>query len=103
MKFTGERPTFESGMESSAMSRKISTYENNSMSLSCCGEMVLDGDNIVVSSTFKGYPRAGGVDAWVCFYKNASVGDKIEEARLDHMLSLNGRNNIVSKILPHVH
>jgi len=80
------------------MKRKIKTYENNCMSLSCSGEMTIDSDNVILSRRFKGYPRANGIDAWVGFYRDTNIGDKIDESRLQNILSFNGRDNIVSVV-----
>ena len=66
------------------------------MSLSCMGEMVIDSDNKVLSCRFKGYPRANGIDRWGIFYSDTNIGEKIEEPRIQNILSFNGKNNIVS-------
>lgn len=73
----------------------LRTRENNSMSLSCVGEMEIK-NNVVEHSNWHGYPRTNGRDAWTYYYGKFNTGDKISQEEVDKILSFNGRNNIVS-------
>lgn len=78
---------------------KIKTYENNCMSLSCRGEIEFDENDIIIHSSYKGYPRSYGRDSWFTIYKNAKKGSKITEEQKEYLLSFDGRNNIKSYII----
>lgn len=58
--------------------------------------MKLDKNNKVIYSSYKGYPRSGGRDRWISFYKNAKKGEEITKDRINNILSFNGQDNIVS-------
>ena len=79
------------------MKKILKTFENNCMSLSCKGEIIIE-DDIIKSINWHGYPRSGGTDNWVRYYKDLKVGDKIEQNIIDNILKYNGWSNIVSKI-----
>lgn len=74
----------------------ISTYENNSMSLSCSGEMIIE-DNKVLSVYFKGYPRVSG-DGWVRSYRETRKDGYISDTEIESILAYDGMNNVVSYI-----
>lgn len=75
----------------------LRTIENNSMSLSCSGEMKIK-DNIIVSSYSKGMPRANGIDSWFRHYESAKIGEIISPSTVQSILDYNGRNNILSAL-----
>lgn len=76
--------------------RRLQVYENSSMSLSCKGSVLIKGSEIKQVS-LKGIPRAKH-DGWADFFERVSVGDMVSEAKINQMLSLNGRHNIVAVI-----
>ena len=76
----------------------LKTYENSSMSLSCCGEIEIK-DGKVVNVYYKGMPRTGGRDSWFSFYENRKKGDKIETKKIEDILSYNGHDNVKSVFL----
>lgn len=76
--------------------RRIRTRENNFMSLSCVGEMLIEG-NTVVSVSFSGMPRTYG-DGWVNFYQNAYEGKRVSDEDIERVLSYHGKNNVSSRI-----
>lgn len=81
------------------MKIKISTRENNCMSLSCRGEIEFNTDNNIISSvSFKGYPRTKG-DRWTSFYKNSKIGEKITKNDISYLLSFDGKKNVRSVLL----
>lgn len=75
----------------------LKTCENNSMSLSCHGEMHIE-DGIITRCVFNGYPRTEGRDAWIDYYKSYNKGDHITDETINKILSFNGKNNIVSQL-----
>ena len=77
---------------------KIKTYENNSMSLSCNGEMVIE-NGVIVSANWHGSPRIENRDSWVYYYHHSHVGKEITQETIDKILAYNGRHNVVSKIV----
>ena len=76
------------------MDGKLVTYENNSMSLSCRGELTIK-NGIIIQAYLKGMPRTSG-DEWTGFYKNAKIGGDITQGKIDEILSYNGKRNVVS-------
>ena len=76
------------------MTGKLETYENNTMSLSCHGSMIIESGT-VKQVHFSGYPRTHG-DGWTNFYKSYIVGDKITQDEINKVLQYNGLNNVVS-------
>lgn len=73
---------------------KLRTYENNCMSLSCDGSVIIK-DGIITEVNFKGYPRPNK-DSWTHFYKSSKRGDLVSENDMKAMLSYDGHNNIKS-------
>lgn len=78
------------------MNGTLSTYENSDMSLSCHGSILIE-DGVVKDLSFKGCPRANGIDGWTAFYKRKNIGDVVTEKEIKNMLKFNGANNIISK------
>lgn len=76
--------------------RLIETREKNYMSLSCVGEMLIEG-NRVVRVSFSGIPRVLG-DEWVGFYRNAYEGKHVSDEQIEVVLSWHGKNNVSSTI-----
>lgn len=72
----------------------IKTYENNSMSLSCRGEIVVI-DGIVIDKTFCGMPRVNG-DSWCDYYKHCKIGNIVTDHDLKYLLSFNNKYNVKS-------
>ena len=70
------------------------TYQDNSMSLSCKGEVIIN-KGIIQHVSFKGYPRVYG-DGWTAFYMRKKKGDKVTQKEIDNILSFNGILDVVS-------
>ena len=70
------------------------TYQDNSMSLSCKGELIID-KSIVQHVSFKGYPRAHG-DGWTAFYLRKKTGDQVTQKEIDNIISFNGICDVIS-------
>jgi len=79
------------------MTGTLTTYQNNNMSLSCRGVMKIE-NNIVISLSFKGYPRTNG-DGWTGFYKRSNVGDTVTDSQVECIKKYNGIYNVVSKFV----
>jgi hypothetical protein len=73
--------------------KKLIVYENNCMSLSCEGSVIMDDKNIITEIHFKGYPRSRG-DEWTRFFMNAKIGNIISDDIIDDILGFNGKNNV---------
>lgn len=73
------------------ITRRITVYENNNMSLSCRGVAEIEND-IIKSISFKGMPRPGK-DGWVSFFKK-NIGDSASKNEIECLLSFNDTNNI---------
>ena len=78
------------------MNGTLATYENNSMALSCRGEILIQ-NGVIKHISHKGYPRTRGRDFWLNFYETKSKGDIITESDIAIILRYNGRNNVVSR------
>ena len=76
--------------------RRLQVYENNSMSLSCEGVLIIKGSTIK-QVNHKGMPRAEN-DGWYHFFENAKIDDMISEEKINQMLRLDGHHNIVAVI-----
>jgi len=77
--------------------KKLRIYDNNSMSLSCDGSIIIDENNIVTEINFKGYPRTDG-DGWTYFFKNIKRGDFVSEEKIKSLLSWNKKYNLIAYI-----
>lgn len=76
--------------------QRLTTRENNYMSLSCCGAIEID-NGVVTEVSFRGMPRTHG-DMWTNYYKQVKVGDEISQETIENLLSYDGRFNVKSSI-----
>ena len=77
---------------------ELKIYEDNCMSLSCRGSIVLT-DNIITDISFKGYPRPGK-DTWAGYFEHLKIGGVVGEKTILNLLSYNRHDNLVSFFIP---